>query len=602
MRITCPIKHIFIVTLFLSLIIPFTFKYAVAENCEDIQDLDDRAACYAEKIEKKQGEYESASKKLSDIRSKKDDVASKISDLASQLNVTQDQINDVQSEIDDINKALDEINANLSDRRGTVEEKTTLRNTVLRNYAKTYRVKDIEFFSSLFSLNGSSGFSLDGQSYGIARYLANELSSIIYSLNQEIDSFEKDKREAEDLKGEMMDAQNSLLAVKRDLDSKKSSAQGEYSDLGSREASYERELSNIQKEINELSSKQQAILNQKAGEGTGSVGEYEATRVSTPDPPFKPAIAAFSYGAYTHYKGMSQYGAKGRAEDGKSYEDIIKFYYKTSVDEKDLPSKICVEGYGNMDFQKYLYGLGEMPSDWPSDALKAQAVAARSYAYRYAKQGKCICTTQSCQVFVKSKSDNPPSSWKKAVDDTKDEVLKDESVIAYYSSTTGGYIENIGWDVDDSWPGGAYEKEAGSPWFRKAWYVKSYSDSSTCGRAHPWMTQSEMADILNSWVVWRKGSNEERDHISPVTTSCWGGDPYSLDKMAEKADKYGEKYSKVTGIDVDISSSGYTSKVILDTDKGKVELSGDTFKTVFNLRAPSYLSIKSRLYDFEYKK
>ena len=35
---------------------------------------------------------------------------------------------------------------------------------------------------------------------------------------------------------------------------------------------------------------------------------------------------------------------------------------------------------GDMTMQQYLYGLDEMPNSWPAEALKAQAVAARSYA------------------------------------------------------------------------------------------------------------------------------------------------------------------------------------------------------------------------------
>gem|GEM_PF-1253930 len=34
----------------------------------------------------------------------------------------------------------------------------------------------------------------------------------------------------------------------------------------------------------------------------------------------------------------------------------------------------------DLDMEKYLYGLQEVPTDWPAEALKAQAVAARSYA------------------------------------------------------------------------------------------------------------------------------------------------------------------------------------------------------------------------------
>jgi hypothetical protein len=184
------------------------------------------------------------------------------------------------------------------------------------------------------------------------------------------------------------------------------------------------------------------------------------------------------------------------------------------------------------------------------------------------------------------------------VDNTKKKIV-DGDVVTYYSSTTGGYIENVGWDTDGSWPGSAYEKKAGSPWFYKAWYTKSYADNSTCGHDHPWLTEKEMADILNSWVVYKKGSSDEKAHISPTTTSCWGGDPYSLDKMAEKADKYGEKYTSVSSVDTEISNGGYTAEVIFKTNRGTVRVDGSTFKTVFNLRAPGYVAIRSRLFDLE---
>ena len=63
----------------------------------------------------------------------------------------------------------------------------------------------------------------------------------------------------------------------------------------------------------------------------------------------------------------------------------------------------------------------------------------------------------------------------------------------------------------------------------------------------------------------------------------------------------GEKYSKVNSVSVDISNGGYTSKVTFSTDKGSVNIDGQTFKTVFNLRAPAYISIKNRLFGFEKK-
>src|SRR5919202_1280347 len=40
----------------------------------------------------------------------------------------------------------------------------------------------------------------------------------------------------------------------------------------------------------------------------------------------------------------------------------------------------CLRLVAVMPMQRYLYGLGEMPSSWPQAALRAQAIAGRTYA------------------------------------------------------------------------------------------------------------------------------------------------------------------------------------------------------------------------------
>src|SRR3989338_5727909 len=117
---------------------------------------------------------------------------------------------------------------------------------------------------------------------------------------------------------------------------------------------------------------------------------------------------------------MSQYGARGRAQSGQDYKAILRAYYGKEPVGKDTGGDINVSGSGSMNFEeKYLYGIAEMPSSWHTEALKAQAVAARTYAYRYKVEGKSICTTEACQVFSQSKADNPPGAWKDAVNATR---------------------------------------------------------------------------------------------------------------------------------------------------------------------------------------
>ncbi|MDP2724566.1 MAG: SpoIID/LytB domain-containing protein, partial [Bacteroidales bacterium] len=370
---------------------------------------------------------------------------------------------------------------------------------------------------------------------------------------------------------------------------------------------YQQQLSG---KIATLTAKQQAILAARSGSVITSVGavpigsDFAGSIAGFNQDAPSGYFAVFSFGAYTHRNGMSQYGAKKQAET-KNYRDIIQWYYGYGVKKDDgMPTTIDVQGVGTMDMQKYLYGIAEMPSDWHIEALKAQAVAARSYAKR---AGKPICTTQSCQVFLKSKSDNPPSEWKKAVDETDKEII-DGDVSSQYSSTAGGYSNTIGWDTTDKsnsgdWTTRAWESQAGSPWFYKSWYRQSYTnESNDCGRK-PWMSEAEMADILNAWLVLNKGEGNGVDtgRVVPVTINqCLiggqSGDPYSIDELRSKLS------SPVTWISgkpvVTNNNSGSTTNVRFVTNRGEINVPGGEFKKVFNTRAPGYLSIPQSGFAF----
>jgi peptidoglycan hydrolase CwlO-like protein len=345
-----------------------------------------------------------------------------------------------------------------------------------------------------------------------------------------------------------------------------------------------------------LSSKQQEILNVKNGSFIASVGDsaladdrkasIKGFREDAPAGSF----AMFSFGAYTHRKGMSQYGARARAQAGKNFKDILKAYYGKDPVNKDTGGTISVSGVGNVNFEDYyLMGIAEMPSSWHPEALKAQAVAARTYAYRYKQEGRTICTDEGCQVFRKSKADAPPAEWKKAVQDTRGQILED--VVTYYSSTSGGYLTTSGWDTTDGGGGGnflekTYEYLAGSPWVYKAWYRKGYTASgATCGVDDPWLTNEEFTDIVNAALVLRNGND---DRVTPVTTSCWGGNPYSHAELRAKGG-----VNSVSSVTVS-QGNGNTNTVTVNG----ISFTGAEFKQAFNLRAPGYLTIPQKGFAF----
>ncbi len=80
------------------------------------------------------------------------------------------------------------------------------------------------------------------------------------------------------------------------------------------------------------------------------------------------------------------------------------------------------------------------------EALKAQAVAARTYAIRnlgqYEKEGYDICATPACQVYGGSSVEETLAN--KAIDDTAGEIItyQGNPIIALYTSTCGGHTED----------------------------------------------------------------------------------------------------------------------------------------------------------------
>ena len=109
----------------------------------------------------------------------------------------------------------------------------------------------------------------------------------------------------------------------------------------------------------------------------------------------------------------------------------------------------------------------------------------------------------------------------------------------------------------------------------------------------------EMSDILNAWIVYQSG--DSRDRISPVDTSCWSGNPFTISEMKDKANQKGGAVTSISGVSVVYSESGITAQISFTTNKGSITISGSDFKTIFNLRAPGYVSIKSPLFNVEQK-
>jgi stage II sporulation protein D len=103
----------------------------------------------------------------------------------------------------------------------------------------------------------------------------------------------------------------------------------------------------------------------------------------------------------------------------------------------------------HVDLEQYLYSVlgAEMSTNFPAEALKAQAVAARTYAlYRRQSADRKLFdvdNTQASQVYRGLSSE--ANTTQAAVNATEGEVMTyhDKLILAVFHSGSGGHTENV---------------------------------------------------------------------------------------------------------------------------------------------------------------
>ena len=256
-----------------------------------------------------------------------------------------------------------------------------------------------------------------------------------------------------------------------------------------------------------------------------------------PPPPPPPAADSFTFSGsgWGHGVGMSQWGARGMAERGVTYDQILGYYYtgaavtsratndnirvlaterqntitlravgnQVTVAGEWLPnghsvtvtrsgSNVVVSGIinrtvansiavtypqssvtvsapgynfhygsvtvkidpagglrvivGGLTMSRYLYGLGEMSSSWPMEAIKAQATASRTYAQKKLaathSRDYDLLGTVIDQAYTGTRHED--ARWRAAVDSTANRVITYNGALidAVYSASSGGHTEH----------------------------------------------------------------------------------------------------------------------------------------------------------------
>ncbi len=151
----------------------------------------------------------------------------------------------------------------------------------------------------------------------------------------------------------------------------------------------------------------------------------------------------------------------------------------------------------NLEIEDYLGGVAEVPPDWPAEALRAQAIASRTYALHVARENRTsdtwhapfdIYATTMSQVYDGNTRELAPRNgpWLQAVADTAGQVLayNGTPALTLFTTSGGGYTENSGYAFNEQHP-----------------YLVAAEDAFTTGDAYtPW-TRTYSVSALSRWLA-----------------------------------------------------------------------------------------------------
>jgi SpoIID/LytB domain protein len=204
----------------------------------------------------------------------------------------------------------------------------------------------------------------------------------------------------------------------------------------------------------------------------------------------------------------------------------------------------CASGYCErvvavLTPQAYLYGLAEVPNSWPADARKAQAVAARTYAFEKAHRLGQHRPKCNCALY----------------DDTFDQVY-------------------AGWDKEGSVLGNlwvdAVEATAGQTVLHQGSLIQAYYHSSSGGH-----TENNELAWGGSPLSYLRGVCDTGDYVDGNPNRTWTVGPMSASTVTTKLKPYTGGIGTVTGFsDISRGVSGQVLTLTVEGEKGSATISG----------------------------
>ena len=570
----------------------------------------DNIANLEKEIQEKTGQINEKKGVLSTVESRIKDISQGSYSINQKINLINEEITKLENNIEENKSKIENKEKEIEEKKIEIEKKKTILDEISAELYMESRFTTTDFF-----------FSVKDWNQMIERLFVKK--KIIMSLKHEIEKINGDFTNLADAKASLDKEKEDLDKQKEDLDKsykllaqEKSKLQAQLNEQYKQRNVLSAEISNLNDKVSQLQSALIAARSAGLVSSGGSVGTEQGTAISQAQ---VGSFGVFSIGAYTHRNGMSQWGAKARADAGQSYTQILNFYYPSTnlvnntvniagVGNEALTTTISVDGYGTLSFEDdYLLGIKEVPESWPMEILKAQAIAARTYAIRYTNNGrKNICTTQSCQVFSKPVK---TGAWKQAVLETRGVILLNGDgtpASTQYAAVHGAWVNGVGWDTvtgnGNDWFNNAWEKKSGVNWFYRSWYINGVGYSGeTCGHS-PFLTHDEMLIMVNAYLVKNGIGVKGNPDKSKILPSDYGRCPGRLDygrtdkspySLSELKSFLNSPANAIYSVAVEFGE-GVTNTVVFATDRGYANISGSGFKDIYNQIAPGHMRIQQQ--------
>ena len=259
-------------------------------------------------------------------------------------------------------------------------------------------------------------------------------------------------------------------------------------------------------------------------------------------------------------------------DEKNAIEEVNKSENITNVTDENKPKETANDNNGvtvtvfrnngtvlNLELEDYLVNVvaAEMPASFNDEALKAQAILARTYAKKAIKTGKVLTDTVSTQVY---KDNNElKTMWKndynKYYEKVKNAVLKTSGVVlkyngdyieAIYHSTSNGLTEDAKYVWGNSFP---YLKTVDSSYDKN---VKNYEVST-------FFSYEKLSNILGFQINSESDmSILERNNSNRVVTVLVGSSLYDGVRFRTLLNLRSTDFEIKKGIDgVNIVTKGY---------------------------------------------